>query len=87
MLPEFAPDLRGLLAWPDGRVWAITSLGGDDTMSIDEWTPEGRYLKHFEVPASYDRVRVGSDGQLYAIGHDDDEFAVVYRLTVQESKR
>jgi len=87
MMPEFAPDLRGLLAWPDGRLWAITSMGDDDTMSIDEWSAEGRYLRSFTIDGDYDRIRVGSDGQLYAVGHDDDEFAIVYRLQATESAR
>lgn len=80
-MPEFEPDIRGLLAWPDGRIWVVTSERDDDTMHVDEWSMDGRYRKRFELPG-YDTVAVGSDGALYAVEHDADDFPIVHRLDV-----
>ncbi len=83
MLPEYAADVRGLLGWPDGRIWVITSQGDDDTIVTDEWNADGTYVRRFSLP-SYDRFAVGRDGQLYAVAHDDDDFPLVHRLRVSQ---
>jgi YD repeat-containing protein len=80
MMPKFSPDIRGLLAWADGRLWVVTSTDDGDTMIADEWTPRGEYSKRFTVPARYSRLRVGADGKLYGVTHDKDEYVIVQRL-------
>src|SRR5262249_39785275 len=82
MIPKFSPDIRGLLAWADGRLWVVTSTDDGDTMIADEWTPRGDYSKRFTVPARYSRLRVGADGKLYGVTHDKDEYVIVQRLDV-----
>jgi hypothetical protein len=84
LMPEFEPDIRGVLAWPDGRIWVATSHRDDDTMTIDEWTVSADLLRTFEISADYDALRVGRDGILYAVGHDEDDFPIVWRLDVRE---
>lgn len=80
MMPEFSADVRGLLAWPDGRLWVLTSDADDDRIVADEWKGKA-FAGSFEIPA-YDRYAVGADGALYAVSHDDDDFPFVHRLDV-----
>jgi len=80
MMPEFSADVRGLLAWPDGRLWVLTSDADDDRIVADEWKGT-TFAGSFEIPA-YDRYAVGGDGALYAVSHDDDDFPYVHRLDV-----
>ncbi len=82
MLPKFSPDIRGLVAWPDGRLWVVTSTNDGDNMVTDEWSAEGEYLKRFAVPAAYSRLKLGADGKLYGVAHDSDDYPVVHRLDV-----
>lgn len=82
MLPKNSPDVRGLLAWADGRLWVLTSTNDGDQMVVDEWSDRGEYSKRFAIPASYSRLRIGSDGKLYGVSHDADEYPVVHRLNV-----
>jgi hypothetical protein len=82
MMPKFSPDIRGLLAWPDGRLWVVTSTDDGDTMVADEWTARGEYSKRFGVPSRYARLRLGADGKLYGVSHDEDEYPIVHRLNV-----
>ena len=82
MMPEFAPDVRGLLVWPDGRSWVITAEDDGDRMVTDEWSADGRYLRRFGVPKTWQSFGVGSDGRLYAVTHDEDGYPIVNRLDV-----
>jgi hypothetical protein len=82
MLPKFSPDIRGLIAWPDGRLWVITSTNDGDNMVTDEWSAQGEYSKRFAVPAAYTRFKLGADGKLYGVSHDKDDYPVVQRLDV-----
>jgi hypothetical protein len=81
MLPKYRPDVRGLLAWPDGRVWVVTAADEGSNMVTDEWSADGTWRARFNMPR-YDRVALGADGRLYALSHDKDEYAVVHRLAV-----
>jgi len=81
MMPKHSPDIRGLLAWPDGRLWVITSTNDGDTMLVDEWM-DGEYRVRFGIPATWDRLRVGADGKLYGVTHDADEYPIVHRVGV-----
>jgi hypothetical protein len=80
MMPEWSADVRGLLSWPDRRLWVLTSDADDDRIVADEWSGS-ELVRTFELPA-YDRFAVGSDGQLYAVSHDEDDFPYVHRLDV-----
>jgi len=82
MMPKHQADIRGLLAWPDDRVWVITAADDGEEMVTDEWSEDGRYLRRFAIPR-YDRYALGADGQLYGLGHDDDDYPIVYRLHVE----
>lgn len=82
-MPKFQADLRGVLAWPDGRVWAITSTDDDDHLIVDEWTRSGEYARRLTLPGRYDWLQVGADGNLYGVGHDEDDYPIVYRLQVE----
>ena len=82
MMPEYHDDLRGVVRWPDGRLWAFTStLRGDDVV-VDEWSLDGEYLRRLTVPA-YDWFQVGADGNLYGVDHDEDDYPIVHRFTVE----
>lgn len=85
MMPKNRPDIRALLAWPDGRVWAVTAQDEGDRMVVDEWTADGKYAKRFPIPGNYARLRVGADGRLYGVSHDDEDFPIVHRLEVAGS--
>ena len=41
---------------------------------------------YFDLPGEYGSLRVGADGKLYAVGHDEDDFPIVYRLAVNEAR-
>lgn len=82
MLPKNSPDVRGLLAWPDGRLWVLTSTNDGDNIVVDEWSDRGEYSKRFAIPGSYRRLRLGADGKLYGVSHDPDEYPIVHRLNV-----
>ena len=79
LMPKYVPDVRGLLAWPDGRVWVITAEDEGDRMVVDEWDTGGRYLHRFSMP-QYSWLVVGKDGALYGLTHDDDDYPFVHRL-------
>ncbi len=81
-MPEFTSDLRGILLWPDGRVWAVTSKVDGEAMISDEWDAAGGYQRVFSIPDRYRWLRVGSDGKLYAVARDEEDYPMVYRLDV-----
>lgn len=81
MMPEHVPDLRGLLVWPDARVWAVTAADDGDRMVVDEWSSDGRYVRRFPLPR-YSWLAVGEDGALYGLTHDDEDYPLVQRLEV-----
>lgn len=82
MLPKHVPDLRAVLDWPNGNLWVITAADEGDRMVADEWSNDGRYLRRFTLPQEYSFYRVGADGMLYAVAHDDDDYPIVHRLEV-----
>jgi hypothetical protein len=82
MLPKHSADIRGLIGWKDGRLWVLTSTDEGDNMVVDEWTSRGEYAKRFALPGQYSSLRMGSDGQLYGIAHDREEYVMVQRLDV-----
>lgn len=82
MMPKFAPDVRGLLAWPDGRTWVITAADDGDRMVTDEWSAQGEYLRRFSIPKTWQSFAVGADGRLYAVTHDEEDYPIVHRLDV-----
>lgn len=82
MLPKYRPDIRALLAWPDGRIWVLTAEDQGDSMIVDEWTTAGEYRARFTLPKSWDRWSMGADGKLYAVSHDEDDYPIVHRLSV-----
>jgi len=82
-MPEFHPDTRGILAWPDGRIWVVTARDERKGMVTDEWSPDGEYLRRFVIPSDYDWLRVGSDGSLYGVSHDDDDYPTAHRVEVK----
>jgi hypothetical protein len=83
MLPEHQPDMRALLGWPDGRVWVVTARDDGDSMVTDEWSAEGRYLRRFPLSKEHRFYRVGRDGFLYGVAHDDDDYPIVHKLAVE----
>ncbi|MFN8546432.1 MAG: 6-bladed beta-propeller [Candidatus Eisenbacteria bacterium] len=86
LMPKFQPDLQGVLAWPDGRIWVMTSEKQGDNFVTDEWSASGDYLKRFELSGDYDWLAVGADGQLYGLTHDKEEFPIVHRLAVDAAR-
>jgi hypothetical protein len=82
-MPEFHPDTRGILAWPDGRIWVVTAHDERKGMVTDEWSADGEYLRRFEIPREYEWLRVGSDGSLYGVSHDDDDYPSAHRIEVK----
>lgn len=86
MMPEFVSDIRGMLAWPDGRTWVVTSRDQGDTMVTDEWFEDGTYLRRFTIPKQWQSFSVGADGRLYAVAHDDDGYPIVNRLQVSPAR-
>jgi hypothetical protein len=81
-MPEYLDDLRGVVCWPDGRLWVFTSkLDGEDLV-VDEWSVSGDYLRRLTLP-DYEWFKVGANGELYGVGHDDDDYPIVHRLSVQ----
>ena len=81
MMPKHRPDVRGMVAWPDGRLWVITAEDEGSTMVTDEWSADGAWRARFGMPR-YDRLSLGADGKLYAVSHDTDEYAIIHRLAV-----
>jgi hypothetical protein len=82
-LPEHHPDTRGVLAWPDGRVWILTAQDERSGVVTDEWSADGRWLRRFTVPEEYDWLDVGRDGKLYGVTHDEDDYPTVHRIDVR----
>lgn len=82
MMPKHRPDVRGLLAWPDGRLWVLTAEDEGASLVADEWTATGEWAKRFTLPRSYGWYRMGANGELYAVSHDADDYPVVHRLRV-----
>lgn len=82
-LPKHHPDTRGVLAWPDGRVWILTAEDERGGVVTDEWSADGRWLRRFAVPEQYDWLRVGRDGALYGVTHDEDDYPSVHRVAVK----
>ncbi|MCB9464945.1 MAG: NHL repeat-containing protein [Candidatus Eisenbacteria bacterium] len=81
MIPKHVPDIRGLLVWPDERVWVITAENDGDRMVVDEWSLGGQYLRRFDMER-YAWLTIGEDGALYGLTHDDDDYPFVHRLEV-----
>ncbi len=79
-LPTHHSATRGVLAWPDGRLWVLTSEGKHGR--VDEWSMDGEWLRRFDLPDSYDWLTVGRDGRLYGVTHDEDEYPFVHRIEV-----
>ena len=82
MMPKFSPDLRGALAWRDGRIWALTAEDEGDRIVVDEWGGDGEYVRRFSLTREYDWFELGADGKLYAVAHDEDDYPIVHRLDV-----
>ena len=82
-MPEFTNDVRGIMVWPDGRVWVPTAETDGDYNVVDEWSPNGEHTRKLSLPDKYDWLRVGSDGHLYGVTHDEDDYPIVCRLEVQ----
>jgi len=82
-LPKHHPDTRGVVAWPDGRVWILTAEDERGGVVTDEWSADGRWLRRFTVPEQYDWLNVGRDGALYGVTHDDDDYPSVHRVAVK----
>jgi hypothetical protein len=82
MLPKFQPDVRAVLAWPDGRAWVVTARDQGDSMVTDEWSSDGRLLRQFALSKDYQFYRVGRDGALYGVTHDEDDYPIVHKLAV-----
>jgi hypothetical protein len=82
-LPKHHPDTRGVLAWPDGRVWILTAKDDRGGVETDEWSADGKWLRRFTVPEEYDWLKVGRDGALYGVTHDEDDYPTVHRIAVQ----
>ncbi|MEZ4648542.1 MAG: 6-bladed beta-propeller [Candidatus Eisenbacteria bacterium] len=81
MIPKHVPDVRGLLVWPDERVWVVTAANDGDRMVVDEWSLSGQYLRRFDMER-YAWLAIGEDGALYGLTHDDDDYPFVHRLEV-----
>lgn len=82
MMPKFRPDIRTLLAWPDGRLWVLTAEDEGGNIVADEWK-DGEYHARFLVPSEYQRFSIGADGRLYAVAHDREDYPIVHRLEIQ----
>jgi hypothetical protein len=82
-MPKHHPDTRGVLAWPDGRVWILTAHDERGGVVTDEWSTDGNWLRRFTVPAEYDWFEVGRDGALYGVTHDDDDYPTIHRVSVR----
>ena len=82
-LPTHHPDTRGVLAWPDGRVWIVTAKDGSAGVVTDEWSVSGEWLRRFSIPEEFDWLNVGRDGSLYGVTHDDDDYPTVHRIEVK----
>jgi len=81
-MPEHLDDLRGVISWPDGKLWVFTSKTDGDDLVVDEWSKSGDYLRRLTLP-DYDWFKVGADGELYGVGHDEDDYPIVHRFSVQ----
>lgn len=81
-MPKHHPDTRGVLAWPDGRVWVLTAKDEHGGVVTDEWSSDGHWMRRFAVPEEYDWLNVGRDGALYGVTHDDDDYPTVHRIAV-----
>lgn len=84
MMPSHHSATRGVLAWPDGRVWVLTSEKGKGGLHADEWSADGEWLRRFDVPEEYDWLNVGRDGRLYGVTHDEDDYPTIHWLEVRE---
>lgn len=84
-MPTHHSATRGVLAWPDGRVWVLTSEEGRNGNQVDEWSSAGEWLRRFEIPREYEWLNVGRDGSLYGVTHDEDDYPTVHRVDVQEA--
>lgn len=82
-MPEFTNDLRGIMVWPDGRVWVPTAETDGDRTVVDEWSATGEYTRKLSLPDRYEWLSVGADGNLYGVMHDEDDYPIVCRLDVQ----
>jgi hypothetical protein len=52
-------------------------------MITDEWSADGRLLRQFPLTKEYRFYRVGRDGALYGVTHDEDDYPIVHRLAVE----
>lgn len=82
-MPKHHPDTRGVLAWPDGRIWILTAEDDHGGVVTDEWSADGQWLRRFTVPEEYDWLNVGRDGALYGVTHDEDDYPTVHRVAVR----
>ena len=81
-LPKHHPDIRGVLAWSDGRLWIVTAEDAKGDMVTDEWSADGEYRRRFTIPGDYDWLNVGRDGNLYGVTHDEDDYPTAHRIEV-----
>jgi hypothetical protein len=80
-LPTHHSATRGVLAWPDGRLWVLTSEGRKG-QQVDEWSASGEWTRRFDMPEEYDWLAIGHDGKLYSVTHDEDDYPSVHRIEV-----
>lgn len=83
LMPKFQADLTGLLVFPDGRIWAMTSEKDGDKVVTDEWSGNGDYRKRFALDDGFDSYEIGADGKLYGVSHDKDDFPIVHRIEIK----
>ncbi|MCC7141346.1 MAG: 6-bladed beta-propeller [Candidatus Eisenbacteria bacterium] len=83
LMPKFQADLTGLLVFPDGRIWAMTSEKEGDKVVTDEWSGGGEYRRRFTLDDTYDSYEIGADGRLYGVAHDKDDFPIVHRIELK----
>ena len=79
-------DYSAFEGWEmQGRVDTVLSKGkviiSDDTYHGQ--AGDGEYLRRFEIPRDFDWLRVGSDGALYGVSHDEEDYPRAHRIEVK----
>ncbi len=79
-MPEHLPPYTALLTDPDGDLWVVTTVPGDDSTAVRVYSPAGDSLATLQLPAEMRLFEIGDDYILGALADSTgQEFVTEYR--------